>query len=52
MHMLANVSGATKEAPLPNLMKDADFLEYLEENSVPEEETQIAFAAWLKENQA
>lgn len=36
---------------MPNLMKDADFLEYLEENSVPEEETQIAFAAWLKENQ-
>lgn len=33
-----------------NLMKDADFLEYLEENSVPEEETQIAFATWLKEN--
>jgi hypothetical protein len=40
-----------KEEPMPNLMKDADFLEYLEENSVPEEETQIAFAAWLKENQ-
>jgi|688.fasta_scaffold2755627_1 hypothetical protein len=40
-----------KETALPNLMKDADFLEYLEENSVPEEETQIAFAAWLKENQ-
>ena len=36
---------------MANLMKDADFLEYLEENSVPEEETQIAFAAWLKENQ-
>lgn len=34
-----------------NLMKDADFLEYLEENSVPAEETQIAFAAWLKENE-
>lgn len=43
---------AIKETPMPNLMKDADFLEYLEENSVPEEETQIAFAAWLKENQA
>ena len=40
-----------KETPMPNLMKDADFLEYLEEHSVPEEETQIAFAAWLKENQ-
>lgn len=36
---------------MPNLMKDADFLEYLEEHSVPAEETQIAFAAWLKENQ-
>jgi hypothetical protein len=35
-----------------NLMLDADFLEYLEENSVPEEETQIAFASWLKENEA
>jgi hypothetical protein len=34
-----------------NLMKDADFLEYLEENSIPEEETQIAFAEWLKENE-
>jgi len=32
-------------------MQDADFLEYLEENSVPEEETQIAFAVWLKENE-
>ena len=40
-----------KKETMPNLMKDADFLEYLEENSVPEEETQIAFAAWLKENQ-
>lgn len=38
-----------KEAP--NLMKDEDFLEYLEEHSVPEAETQIAFAAWLKENE-
>jgi hypothetical protein len=36
---------------LPNLMKDEDFLEYLEENSVPEEEIQIAFAVWLKENE-
>ena len=35
-----------------DLTKDADFLEYLEENSVPEEETQIAFATWLKENEA
>jgi len=35
----------------PDLMKDEDFLEYLEEHSVPEEETQIAFAAWLKENE-
>lgn len=43
---------AMKDTTMPNLMKDADFLEYLEENSVPEEETQIAFAAWLKENQA
>jgi hypothetical protein len=34
-----------------NLMQDADFLEYLEENSVPEEETPIAFAVWLKENE-
>ena len=36
---------------LPDLMKDPDFLEYLEENQVAEEETQIAFAAWLKENE-
>lgn len=36
---------------LDNLMKDEDFLEYLEEHSVPEAETQIAFAAWLKENE-
>jgi hypothetical protein len=35
----------------PNLMNDADFLEYLEEDSVPEEEKQIAFAEWLKENE-
>lgn len=35
----------------PDLMKDPDFLEYLEEYSVPEAETQIAFAAWLKENE-
>ena len=35
-----------------NLMKDADFLEYLEENQISEEETQIAFATWLKENEA
>lgn len=35
----------------PDLMKDEDFLEYLEEHSVPEAETQIAFAAWLKENE-
>ena len=34
-----------------NLMQDADFLESLEENSIPEEETPIAFAAWLKENE-
>lgn len=32
-------------------MMDADFLEYLEENSVPEEETQIAFATWLAQNE-
>jgi hypothetical protein len=34
-----------------NLLTDPDFLEYLEENSVSEEETPIAFAAWLKENE-
>ena len=39
------------EPPVINLMKDPDFLEYLEEYSVPEAETQIAFAAWLKENE-
>lgn len=50
MYMGAPLS-ERKESQMPNLMKDADFLEYLEENSVPEEETQIAFAAWLKENQ-
>jgi hypothetical protein len=33
-----------------NLYKDPDFLEYLEENSVSEEEKPIAFAQWLKEN--
>jgi len=33
-----------------NLMKDPDFLEYLEEHQVSPEETQIAFAEWLKEN--
>jgi len=37
--------------PLADLTKDEDFLEYLEEHSVPEAETQIAFAAWLKENE-
>lgn len=31
---------------------DADFLEYVEENSIPEVEYPIAFAAWLKENEA
>ena len=40
-----------KETPKINLLKDPDFLEYLEENSFPDEETQIAFAAWLKENE-
>lgn len=40
-----------EEIPMPNLTKDADFLEYLEEHSVPAEEKQIAFAAWLKENE-
>lgn len=35
---------------LVDLTKDADFLEYLDENQVSEEETPIAFAAWLKEN--
>ena len=38
-------------SPVRDLTKDADFLEYLEENSVPEEEKQIAFAMWIKENQ-
>ena len=33
-----------------NLLKDPDFLEYLEEHQVSEEETPIAFAEWLKEN--
>jgi hypothetical protein len=42
---------SVKEEPTPNLMKDHDFLEYLEEHSIPEEEKQIAFAAWLKENE-
>ena len=37
--------------PLADLTKDADFLEYLEEHSVSEAEMQIAFAAWLKENE-
>jgi hypothetical protein len=32
-------------------MNDEDFLEYLEENSISDEEKQIAFAAWLKENE-
>jgi hypothetical protein len=34
-----------------NLMNDPDFLEFLEENSVPEEEKQIAFAEWISENE-
>lgn len=46
---LLNKVGITTESD--NLMKDKDFLDYLEENSVPEEETQIAFAEWLKENE-
>ena len=50
MHMFTHVK-PTNETPMPNLMKDADFLEYLEEHSVPEQETQIAFASWLKENE-
>lgn len=37
---------------MKNLTLDPDFLEYLEENSIPEEERPIAFAAWLKENEA
>ena len=45
-----NPSAIYVKEDLPNLMKDADFLEYLEENQISEEETQIAFAAWLKEN--
>jgi hypothetical protein len=40
-----------EETPMPNLIQDPDFLEYLEEHSVPAEEKQIAFAAWLKENE-
>jgi len=40
-----------KETPMPNLTQDPDFLEYLEEHSVPEAERPIAFAAWLKENE-
>jgi hypothetical protein len=31
---------------------DADFLEYVEEHQIPEAEYPIAFAAWLKENEA
>jgi hypothetical protein len=46
---LLNKVGITTESD--NLMKDADFLDYLEEHSVPEEETQIAFAEWIKENE-
>lgn len=34
-----------------DLTKDADFLEHLDENSVFENEKQIAFGAWLKENE-
>jgi hypothetical protein len=34
-----------------NLMNDPDFLEFLEENSVPEEEKQIAFAEWVSANE-
>lgn len=40
-----------KETSMPNLTQDPDFLEYLEEHSVPENERPIAFAAWLKENE-
>jgi len=40
-----------KEITMPNLTQDPDFLEYLEEHSVPEAERPIAFAAWLKENE-
>lgn len=40
-----------KETLMPNLTQDPDFLEYLEEHSVPEAERPIAFAAWLKENE-
>ena len=36
---------------MKNLTQDPDFLEYLEEHSVPEEERHIACAAWLKENE-
>ena len=45
------IATTEEETPMPDLYKDADFLEYLEENSVPEEEKQIAFASWLKEHQ-
>jgi hypothetical protein len=34
-----------------NLMNDPDFLEFLEENSIPEEEKQIAFAEWVALNE-
>ena len=50
MHIL-NVFSKEKETSTDNLMQDPDFLEYLEEHSVSEEEKQIAFAAWLKENE-
>ena len=43
------LSIVTTKEELPDLTKDDDFLEYLEEHSVSEEETQIAFAAWIKE---
>ena len=46
---LLNRVGITTESD--DLMKDSDFLDYLEEHSVPEEEKQIAFAEWLKENE-
>lgn len=36
---------------MKDLTKDPDFLEYLEEHSISEEERPIAFAAWLKENE-
>lgn len=50
MHLFSRTT-IEEETPMPNLTQDPDFLEYLEEHSVPEAERPIAFAAWLKENE-